>query len=274
MNNKRITQLKRKTIIAAVFFAVAFSSFFTDSITAEAKTVDVVAHRGYSAVYPENTLTSFQAAIDAGAQNVEFDIRKTADGVMVIYHDDSVSRLVGKKTKKGVVDYTYEDLMKLDASAYLGEEFAGEQIPTLDQTLELFKDTDTTLFIELKDIGDDEDFPAQVYYKCKEYGLLDRTVFVSFKYAYLEGIKELNYSQPTMKLAAFGRPNIARKFPADYYGINMKSITPAVIKMLHDDGAKVYSYTPDDRNQMIGLQRMGVDGIITDYANANDFLEK
>ena len=227
--------------------------------------VQIVAHRGYSGAYPENTLSAFAGAYAAGAQTVEFDVRKTKDDQLVIYHDDTLQKLTGDETT--VADYTYDELLQIDAGEWFGREYRLERIPTLDQTLDLLKSTNMRIFCELKNIGEDPTFAGEVYQKCADYGILDRVVFLSFNYDYLNSIKELNPDQPIMMLASFGKSTLPEKYPAEYYGVNMKTLTPKTIRAIHDAGSLVYSYTPDTKGQMLSLQRLGVDGVITDFAD-------
>ena len=227
--------------------------------------VQVVAHRGYSGEYPENTLSAFAGAYACGAKTVEFDVRKTKDDKLVIFHDDTLEKLTGDETT--IADHTYEELLQIDAGEWFGREYRLERIPTLDQTLDLLKSTNMRLFCELKDIGDDPTFASEVYQKFVDYGLLDRVVFLSFNYSYLSAIKGLNPDQPIMVLASFGKSTLPQRYPAEYYGVNMKTLTPKTIRAIHDAGAKVYTYTPETKGQMLSLQRLGVDGVITDYAD-------
>ena len=224
--------------------------------------IQVVAHRGYSAAYPENTLSSFAGAYACGAKTVEFDVRKTADGELVIYHDETLERLNGDT--KSVADYTYNQLLNIDAGIWFSDEFAKERIPTLDQTLALLQSSGMRMFVELKDIGNDPTFATEVYKKVDEYGLLDKVIFSSFNYDYLTQIKEINSEQPIMVLASFGKSTLPAEYPAEYCGINMKTLTSRTVRAIHESGALVYSYTPETKGQMLSLQRLGVDGVITD----------
>ena len=225
--------------------------------------VQVVAHRGYSGAYPENTLSAFAGAYAHGAKTVEFDVRKTKDGELVIYHDDTLEKVNGGETT--IADHTYQELLELDAGEWYSEEFARERIPTLDQVLDLLQSTNMRIFCELKDIGEDPQFAGQVYDKVQQHGLLDKVVFLSFNYEYLAGIKAINPDQPIMKLASFGKSTLPTKYPAEYYGVNMKTLTPRTVRAIHEAGGKVYSYAPETKGQMLSLQRLGVDGVITDY---------
>ena len=225
--------------------------------------VDMVAHRGYSGLYPENTLSAFAGAVACGVETVEFDVRKTKDGVLVIYHDDTLENITGDETT--IADYTYDELMAFDAGSWYSDAYICERIPTLDQALDILSASGVKIFCELKDIGEDPEFPAEVYMTVEDHGMLDRVVFSSFNYNYLAAIKTIDEDQPIMVLASFGKSNLPTKYPAEYYGINMKTLTSKTIVAIHDAGALVYAYTPDTRGQVLGLQRLGVDGVITNY---------
>jgi glycerophosphoryl diester phosphodiesterase len=94
-----------------------------------------VAHRGYSAAYPENTLVAVEAAFAAGADVVEIDLLKSSDGEVVIFHDDTLDRTTNGT---GRVDaHTLAELETLDAGSWFAPEFAGEPIPTLVEALTL-----------------------------------------------------------------------------------------------------------------------------------------
>ncbi len=108
------------------------------------------AHRGAMTTHPENTIPAFQAAIDAGAQMIEFDVTLTKDNKLVVIHDATVDRTTNGT---GVVaELTFEEIRKLDAGSWKSPEFAGEQIPTLEEVLNIMP-VNIWLNIHLK--GDD-----------------------------------------------------------------------------------------------------------------------
>ena len=257
----RTVAISMVTLLCSFVFFNGFNYLPADAD--EDIVVQVVAHRGYSGAYPENTLSAFAGAYAHGAKTVEFDVRKTKDGQLVIYHDETLEKVNGGDAT--IAESTYEELLELDAGEWYSEDFARERIPTLDQVLDLLQSTNMRMFCELKDIGNDPEFAPQVYQKFEEYGLLDKVVFLSFNYDYLVGIKGINPDQPIMKLASFGKSTLPEKFPAEYYGINMKTLTPRTVRAIHEAGGKVYSYAPATKGQMLSLQRLGVDGVITDY---------
>lgn len=118
----------------------------------------VAGHRGYPDKYPENTLPSFQAAIDAGVDMVELDIRLTADRELVVIHDATLDR-----TSNGagpVAEKTYRDIRAVDAGLHKGEAFAGTRIPTFEEALDAMKAYPALLFnFEIKEYPRDGNGP-------------------------------------------------------------------------------------------------------------------
>ena len=145
----------------------------------------VAAHRGDCARFPENTMLAFRSALEAGVDQIETDVRVTKDGELVLIHDATVDRTTNGTGK--VCDMTLAELKALDAGSHKGEEFAGEQIPTLREFLELVKDHPTmTLDIELKEYptpGWEEtayDVCDRTLKMIDEYGYTDRVVINTF----------------------------------------------------------------------------------------------
>lgn len=91
------------------------------------------AHRGAMETHPENTLAAFRAAVEAGAHMIEFDVQLTKDNKMVVMHDGTVDRTTNGSGKAS--ELTFAEIRKLDAGSWKSPEFAGEKIPTLDETL-------------------------------------------------------------------------------------------------------------------------------------------
>jgi len=94
------------------------------------------AHRGFNTVAPENSMPAFGAAVALGAEEIEFDLWSTADGVLVSCHDATLDR-VSDGTGK-IYEHTYEELLKLDFGAKCGEKFRGLKIPTFEEILQKF----------------------------------------------------------------------------------------------------------------------------------------
>jgi len=93
------------------------------------------AHRGAMKTHPENTLLAFRNAIKAGAHMIEFDVQLTKDNKMVVIHDGTVDRTTDGTGK--VSELTFAEIRKLDAGSWKSPDFAGERIPTLEETLSI-----------------------------------------------------------------------------------------------------------------------------------------
>lgn len=97
--------------------------------------IAAISHRGEHLAHPENTLPAFQAAIDAGADFFELDVRTTSDGRLILMHDGTVNRTTNGKG--AVRDMTFEQIRALDAGARFPEKFSGTKVPTLEEALNL-----------------------------------------------------------------------------------------------------------------------------------------
>jgi len=110
----------------------------------------VLGHRGASAAAPENTHAAFRAALAAGADGVEFDVRFSSDGAPVVIHDASLARTGGRRVR--VESLTLRQLQKFDVGVWFGSEFAGERIPALGDALETLASA-RMVNIEIKALG-------------------------------------------------------------------------------------------------------------------------
>jgi len=153
----------------------------------------LVAHRGYSQCFPENTLLAIQAALDEGAKYIEIDIQLSSDKQAVVFHDRNLQRLC--RQQGAIHDYNLEALK--DFSSYSPDRFKdkyrGEKIATLDEVVALFNHyPDVTLFVELKRISIDK-FGSDVVFDAVEPCLekiINQCVFISFSFDMLELIRQ------------------------------------------------------------------------------------
>ncbi len=143
------------------------------------------AHRGASEYAPENTLSSFYLGLLQGANGIETDVQRTKDGVLVLFHDDTIDR-VSNGTGK-LCDYTLEELKELKICGNCTTGFY-DRIITFREFLENFSQYDIKFAIELKGAGVEEDTLNMI----NEFGIFNKTTFTSFKYEYIKKIKELD----------------------------------------------------------------------------------
>jgi glycerophosphoryl diester phosphodiesterase len=167
----------------------------------------IMARRGVSSIYPENTMASFQAAADCGADGIHFDVHMTKDGQLVVIQDEHVNR-----TTDGtglVANYTAAGIRQLHAGRSINSTFSGEKIPFLEEVLEWAEEERMSLSIELKNnvIGYTmmENTLLQALYR---FGLEDRVILSSLNLKSMLKIRRLDPFIGTALLCT-GRPSNA-----------------------------------------------------------------
>lgn len=155
-----------------------------------ARPCKVLAHRGSPAIAPENTLVSFDMAIKSGADYCEFDVYASADGALVVMHDQQVDRTTNGHGD--ITKLTLDEIKRLDAGSWKDRRYAGEQIPTLDETLAKFKNSGCKAVIEIKMPG----ISKKVVDAVRCAGMLDQTVVLSFDE---NAIKEVRALEPRLE---------------------------------------------------------------------------
>lgn len=111
----------------------------------------LIAHRGYSECYPENTLAGLEAALRVGAQCIEFDVHFTADRVPVVFHDTELARVTGSEGRIEEVSFAALSQLCASETERFGEKFLQEPVPSLADVLALLQQwPDATAFVEIK----------------------------------------------------------------------------------------------------------------------------
>ncbi|MEW5946025.1 MAG: glycerophosphodiester phosphodiesterase [bacterium] len=220
------------------------------------------AHRGASGAAPENTLAAFRAAVDAGADMFELDVRLTGDGQMVVIHDDALDRTTDGAGKVSAL--TLDEIKKLDAGAWFDEKFRGERVPTLRESLE-FARGKIRVNIEIKEEG----FEEQVVKLVEELDMVGGVFVSSFHHDVIRKIKDLNREILTGALVkvvdAAALDALVEKYRPDAINPRYIAVTPAVVKECRRRGLMVFVYTVNEPEMMKRLVRFGVDGVITNY---------
>lgn len=112
------------------------------------QTLEIIAHRGYSAIAPENTLPAFGLALQHGADSVELDVQLSADRIPVVFHDLTLERRAG--VSGSVADFTRSQLQQFDVGSGFGDRFIGTRIPSLSDVLDGLQTLDKFLYLDLK----------------------------------------------------------------------------------------------------------------------------
>ncbi|NQT52933.1 DUF1080 domain-containing protein [bacterium] len=235
----------------------------------DATRVLCIAHRGFSAVAPENTLVAVRQAMAAGSDGCEFDVYASKDGVAVLMHDRTVDRTTNGKGD--VSQLTVAELQKLDAGSWKGDAFAGEPVPTLLQVLQAMKGKGCKAMIEVKPDG----IAKPVVHAIRAADMLDATVVISFRDKALADVRALEPKLPCALVVggnAKGTPaewaahlaGRAAKCGATILDLNYGMLSAELVAELHRRGFAVWCWTVNDPVVMKALARWGVDAITTD----------
>lgn len=230
----------------------------------------LLAHRGFSGDYPENSPLAFQMAIEkTQVDGFESDVHITKDGRLVVFHDASVER-----TSNGagfIKDYTYDEMLELDIGAWKSPEFAGQHIWTFDELLDFCKETKMLLNIELKNY--------EVFYDGLEQRVIDAVcarqmqdqVFASsFNHISMQHFKKLCpeietgllYDKPYLDMAKYIERSNADNMHPRYMLLQYQ---PELVGLYHSRGMKVNTWTVNDEENMRDMIARGVDCIISNH---------
>jgi glycerophosphoryl diester phosphodiesterase len=221
-----------------------------------------IAHRGASGTFPENTLSAFRAAIEAGAEMCELDVQLTRDRKVVVIHDDTVERTT--EGQGAVAMMTLEELQRLDAGAkFQAGKIRGEHIPTLDEVFDATRGR-CGLNIELKDSG----LEALVAEIMNARDAFEDSIVSCFKWDFLRNIQQINF-KIRIGLLAEEKPIdlITEASAMRAYAINPRwdMVNTELCEAAHARGLKVFTWTVDSDARMRDLIACGVDGIMTNF---------
>ncbi|MFO7653050.1 MAG: glycerophosphodiester phosphodiesterase family protein [Candidatus Krumholzibacteriia bacterium] len=243
----------------------------------------VIAHRGFKAAFPENTLMAFRCALACGADALECDIRMSADGVPVVIHDAVLDRTTSGSGPVAALDWA--SLAGLDAGGWFGEGFENEPIPCLAELLELVASAvpPVRLLVEVKESADARpDAVASVVRTIREHDLVSRCVVQSFHPDVLLAAHRLEPSLERHLLVEGSVASLGLQFEdvprlsssarplADLHQL-IAAVNPSVLMAdeallhwLHGEGFRVHVWTVNAPDAMRELAELGVDGLITD----------
>lgn len=235
----------------------------------------IFAHRGYSGKYPENTMIAFKKALECGVDGIELDVQLTKDGEVVIIHDETIDRTT---TGKGfVVDYTYEELEKFDAS-FKFKDLGFNKIPTLREYFQLVRDYDIVTNVELKTgINEYLGIEEKVWELIKEYNLEEKVIISSFNHFSVMRMKDI---APQLKYGFLSEDWIidAGKYTHSHgvqcYHPRFNNLVPDVIKELKKYNLEINTWTVNLEEDMRYLYSNNIDVIITNYPELAQEIKK
>lgn len=228
----------------------------------------IFAHRGARRVAPENTLPAFAAALDQGADGIELDVHRTRDGALVVIHDFVLERTTdGHGPVRGA---TLDEIRRLDAGSRFAARFAGTQVPTLDEVLDLVGDR-CLVNIEIK--SDDPygcDASDGVLATIRRRKLYDRVIVSSFNPVTLIKLRHLDADLALGVLYEAATPEFLRELwagplvrpQAQHPSYDM--VDEGFMAWARGHGCAVNVWTVNELPEARRLANLGVDALITD----------
>jgi glycerophosphoryl diester phosphodiesterase len=247
----------------------------------------IIAHRGYSGIAPEHTVTAFDLAIQADADYLEQDLQMTADGVLVVLHDatlDRTARGPARICTGPVIQRTLSELRQCDFGSWFNErrperareEFAGVPVPTLEELFQRYGRS-VRYYIETKNPEEAPGMEEALLELLRRYDLvgehgdgLPRVLVQSFS---PESLRKLHSMEEALHLVQlFGRmPSEEIRSQIDDVrgyaigiGPHFSSVDAALVDAAHAAELVVHPYTVNEAAEMRRLFELGVDGVFTD----------
>ena len=229
----------------------------------------IIAHRGFSGVYPENTMLAFRKAIEIGADGIELDVHLSKDGQVMIIHDEALKRTTGLD---GVIsDYTRAELEKISAGKTKNDEFGFTPIPSLEEYLAFMAEhRDKITNIELK--------TAPVYYPeieektlelVRKFHLEKNIIYSSFNWLSIERMQRLGTISETgllfsgMKL--YNQAHIIKSLGINYFHPDFNDLTDEIVKSYLDNKIGLNVWTVNEIEDMKVCLSWNIDGLITNF---------
>lgn len=234
------------------------------ALAAAPNRIVVIAHRGEHLHHPENTLAAFQGAIDAGADYFELDVRTTLDGKLVILHDSTLNRTTNGTGE--VAQHTLQEVRALDAGSKFSAAFAGTQVPTLDEALELARGK-INVYVDTKAAD-----PQRLIDTIVAHNMQDHVVIFGNPFLLYEVLK----IRPTLRIMPEAlNPQVCtfllHSMPLKVIAFDSSDFTDAAINVARQAHAQIFVDRLGDLDTPESWQKAidaGADGIQTNYPDA------
>ncbi len=237
-------------------------------------------HRGSAGTHPENTMPSFQAAVDAGARYLELDVHTSRDGEVVVSHDEELERACDRPGILRMLDYA--DILAADAGHHFspddGKSFpfrgSGIRVPRLGEILSAFssirfvievKQTEPSLVEAMLRVLDETNMRHMVLVASEHQAPLDEVrarapeIPTNFAYHEVAGFMQAMAS----RASDYVTPGDALQIPPEYEGWRL--VNPDTLEAAHRFGVEMHVWTVNEESEMRELLAMGVDGILSDF---------
>ncbi len=226
----------------------------------------IIAHRGASALAPENTMAAFRLAYELGADGIELDVMLSQDQKLVVHHDQSVNRTTNGHGK--VFELKWDYLKTLDAGSKFGDQFVGEPLPLLENVFEELGGK-FLINVELKNYATpNDDLTALVVDLIEKMNLADAVILSSFGG---KNLLQARAKNPSIRRGLLAMPGLAgspyrgflgKRF--DYTALHPYhgDVRPSLVRRMHQKGKDVNVWTVDKTEDLLRMRDCQVDMVI------------
>jgi glycerophosphoryl diester phosphodiesterase len=214
-----------------------------------------IGHRGARGEKPENTLLGIRYALELGLDGIELDIHLSQDGELVVIHDDTLDRTTNGKGP--VKKYSLKELKNFDAGL-------GEKIPTLSEVIDLMKEFNKELFIEMKAPGAEE----KILKLIKEKKFTDFSILKAFNHRLILNFKNMApdiRAQVLMDSLPIDPVSIIKSAKANGMSVSSRMIDKMLVDQCHQAGFFVTTWNANTKEDLLKFKEMKVDYICTDF---------
>ncbi|MGE4453238.1 MAG: glycerophosphodiester phosphodiesterase [Sphaerochaeta sp.] len=228
----------------------------------------ILAHRGFSGNYPENTMLAFRKAVEAHADGIELDLHLSKDGELIIIHDELLERTTGKKGY--VHDYLCKELQSIDAGIFSHDYQEETLIPSFSQYAHFIKDKDVITNIEIK--TNRRYYPAieeKILEALKAFSIEDKVIISSFNWLSVCRFKMIAPHIATAVLIEDTYvANIERQVASlaiNFLHPDIHLLDDSIIESCNQAGVPLNIWTVNTEQQIKQAQQWGAQGIITNH---------
>ncbi|MEX2396036.1 MAG: glycerophosphodiester phosphodiesterase family protein [Balneolales bacterium] len=287
-------------LLSAMIALSVFACSKTESVSSD---VEVIGHRGITGLMPENTIPGFIKALDHGVNGVEFDVVISGDKEVVISHEPwfrhdicltPSGEVITQDAERdnNLYEMTYEQIAEFDCGSIqranypdqenmpMAKPLMSEAILAMEEHVVATNSAPINYYVEIKSnpAWDNQRQPEPsevarlVYDELKELEVLDQSLIMAFDVRMLQAMNEIDDEVTMVFLVSGNKPDMAANLDElqilpDVYAPNHSLIDAELIQNAREQGMRVTPWTVNDSKDMTRLIELGVNGIITDYAN-------
>lgn len=229
---------------------------------------EVQAHRGASAIAPENTIAAFRAAAEQGARWVELDVALLADDTLVVIHDDTIDRTTSGTGSLGAL--RRDDLAALDAGTWFDARFSGERLPTLAEAIDALGELGMSANVEIKQHEHHKSLDQLVHAVQADIARRGANTEIMISSFDPEALKAMHALEPDLEMAMLwvvppeDWADQLKAIPATTIHMHYKALSIGLLEQTREKGIKVRAWTCNNPIELISFWGAGLTGVITD----------